>query len=119
MASTRDVRTLPADELEALVSAVQRLGTQTAVAKQLGVSASAVSNALKGYYIGDVDALAQRIRGALMNELVSCPVMGELSAKHCLDYQTRPLVFTNPTRVRLHRACKTCPHRKAAKGAAE
>lgn len=119
MASTADVRTLPADELDALRAAVARLGTQAAVAKTLGVSSSTVSQALKGYYVGDVDALAQRIRGALMNELVSCPVMGELSTKHCLDYQARPLVFTNPTRVRLHRACKTCPHRKAAKGAAE
>jgi len=119
MASTADARTLPADELDALRAAVVRLGTQTAVAKELGVSPSAVSNALKGYYVGDVGALAKRIRGALMNELVTCPVMGELSTKHCLDYQARPLVFTNPTRVRLHRACKTCPHRKAAKGAPE
>lgn len=119
MASTTDARTLPPDELDALRAAVARLGTQAAVAKALGVSAGTVSNALNGRYIGDVDALAQRVRGALMNELVSCPVMGELSVKHCLDYQTRPLVFTNPTRVRLHRACKTCPHRKAAKGAAE
>lgn len=112
MASTADVRTLPDDEMHALRAAVARLGTQAAVAKALGVSSSTVSQALKGHYVGDVDALAQRIRGALMNELVSCPVMGELSAKHCLDYQTRPLVFTNPLRVRLHRACKTCPNRK-------
>lgn len=119
MASTRDVRTLPADELDALTRAVQRMGTQVAVAKELGVSSSTVSQALKGYYVGDVDALAKRIRGALMNESVRCPVMGDITTKHCLDFQTRPLVFTNPTRVRLHRACKTCPHRKTAKGAAE
>ena len=72
MAWTADARTLPADELDALTQAVARLGTQAAVARALGVSSSTVSQALKGYYVGDVDALAQRIRGALMNELVRC-----------------------------------------------
>lgn len=112
MASTAEVRTLPAAEIEALKKAIEMMGTQVAVAKVLGVSSSTVSQALKSHYVGDVDALGQRIRGALMNELVSCPVMGALSAKHCLDYQTRPLVFTNPLRVRLYRACKTCPNRQ-------
>lgn len=114
MASTPDVRTLPADVLEKLRQAIAAKGSQAAVAKALGVSAGTVSNALNGRYIGDVDALASRIRGALMGVTVSCPVMGQLDLKHCLDYQRRPLVFTNPLRVRLHRACKTCPNRKGA-----
>lgn len=119
MASTRDVRTLPPDVLDVLRDAVKRAGSQNAAARALGISAGTVSLALKGRYIGDVDAIAARIRGVYMNETVRCPVMGDITTKHCLDFQARPLVFTNPTRVRLHRACKTCPHRKTAKGAAE
>jgi len=119
MSSAADVK-LPPAELQALRDAVKRLGAQAAAAEALGVSPGVVNNALKERYFGSVEALAQRIRGAFMDETVRCPVMGDLSAKHCLDYQTRPVAFTNPLRVRLYRACKTCPNRKAAgKGAAE
>lgn len=103
---------LPADVKAALEEAVKRLKTQTAVAAQLGVSAAAVNSLLRDRYLGDVAGMAQRIRGEFMLETVRCPVMGELGRRHCLDYQTRPLVHTNPLRVRLHVACKTCPHRR-------
>lgn len=116
MTSTRDVRTLPPDVLDVLRDAVQRAGSQNAAARALGINTSTVSLALRGRYIGDVDAIAARIRGVYMNETVRCPVMGDITTKHCLDYQNKPLAFTNPTRVRLYRACKCCPHRKAAKG---
>lgn len=108
-------RALPADAFRALQRAVAHFGTQVAVARVLGISAAAVNQALKGTYRGDVDGIEQRIRGALMAVTVVCPVIGEISTKQCLDEQRRPMVFTNPLRVRLHRACKTCPHRKDAK----
>ncbi|MGC4076260.1 MAG: hypothetical protein QM702_04360 [Rubrivivax sp.] len=114
MASPREVRCLPAAELEALRDAVKRAGSQNAAARALGIHASTVSQALNGRYIGDVDAIAQRIRGVYMAESRKCPVMGDISAKHCLDFQARPLVFTNPVRVKLYRACKACQHRKGA-----
>lgn len=110
----KPARALPADVLAALERAVDRLGSQVAVAEQLGISPSAVNQALKSKYRGDVDGIAQRIRGVLMSLSWHCPVLGDISAKACLDEQRRPLVFSNPLRVRLHRACKTCPHRKEA-----
>lgn len=108
----RDVRALAPELLAALEAAVKALGTQVAVADALGVSASLINQALKGKYRGDIDSLEQRIRGVLMNVTVTCPVLGELSTKSCLDEQRRKPVFTNPLRVRLARACKTCPNRK-------
>lgn len=108
----RPPRTLAPDARDALDAAVKQHGSQVKVARLLNVSGSLVSQALNGKYPGDLDALEQRIRGVLMQATVTCPVLGELSTKSCLDEQRRKPVFTNPVRVRLARACKTCPNRK-------
>lgn len=112
MASKPDRRALPAEELAALQAAVERLGTQTAVARELGVSSSTVSQALRGYYVGDVDKLAAQVRGAFMNEWVRCPIYADLPLKNCLELQVRPLAFTNPLRPKLFKACQTCPNNR-------
>jgi len=112
MASNKLPQTLPADELAALEAAVKRFGTQSAVAKDLGVSSAVVNHLLKNRYPGDVATMAERIRGQYMAETVTCPVMGTLGLRHCLDNQARPLAHTNPVRVQLFHACKTCPNRK-------
>ena len=115
MASTpRSPKPLPPEVKAALEAAVKRFKTQSAVADELGVSAAVVNNLLKDRYLGNTALMADRIRGQFMAETVSCPVQGVLSRRNCLDNQTRPLVFTNPTRVRLHHACKSCPNRKEA-----
>lgn len=105
---------LPPPVKTALEAAVNAAGSQVKVAKDLGVSPAVVNNLLKDRYLGDVAGMASRIRGQYMAETVQCPVMGTLSRRHCLDNQVRPLVFTNPTRVRLHAECKVCQHRKEA-----
>lgn len=117
MASNKPAATptpLPPDVQAALQAAVARFGSQVKVAEELGVSPAVVNNLLKDRYLGDVAGMAERIRGQFMAQTVVCPVMGELSRRHCLDYQGRPLVFTNPTRVALHQACKTCTNRREA-----
>lgn len=108
-------RTLPADVKAALTAACKRVGySQAKVAAELNVSGAVVSQLLRDRYLGDVPTLASRIRGKYMAETVQCPVMGTLGRNHCLDYQRRPLAFTNPQRAALFRACKTCPNRKDA-----
>lgn len=108
----RVAKKLPPDVKAALAAAVKRAGTQTKVATELNVSGPVVSQLLKDSYMGDVPTLAARIRGLYMAETVTCPVMGTLGRNHCLDYQARPLAFTNPQRAALHQACKTCANRK-------
>lgn len=115
MASNKPARPLVALDpavKTALEGAVKRLGSQSKVADDLGISAAVVNNLLKDRYPGDVAGMADRIRGQYMAETVRCPVMGQLGRRHCLDYQARPLAFTNPVRVQLHAACKKCPNRK-------
>ncbi|SDO77326.1 hypothetical protein SAMN05216303_102318 [Rhodoferax sp. OV413] len=112
MASNKLPQSLPLDVLAALEDAVKRFGSQSKVAQDLGVSGAVVNHLLKNRYPGDVATMAERIRGQYMAETVACPVMGDLGRRHCLDNQTRPLAHTNPVRVRLFHACKTCPNRK-------
>lgn len=109
---TRTFNVLPTDVKQALEAAVNRLGSQVKVAADLGISAATVNNLLRDRYPGDVDGMASRIRGQYMAETVNCPIQGVLSRRHCLDNQARPIAFTNPVRVALHQACKTCHNRK-------
>lgn len=103
---------LPVDVKAALQGAVSRFGSQTKVAEQLGVSTAVVSTLLHDKYPGNVELMEQRIRGQYMAETVMCPVFGTLGKRNCLDNQALPLAFTNPLRVALGRACKTCINRK-------
>ncbi|OYZ03473.1 MAG: hypothetical protein B7Y42_00400 [Polaromonas sp. 28-63-22] len=104
---------LPADVKAALQAAVLRFGSQTKVGEELSVSGAAVSLLLADKYSGNVEVMANRIRGQFMAETVRCPVMGDLSKRSCLDNQALPQAFTNPMRAALGRACKNCIHRKA------
>lgn len=110
----RTPKALPADVKKALQDAVTRASSQRLVGDDLGYSAAVISQALRDAYVGDVATLEQRIRGKYMAETVACPVLGDLPRNNCLDNQRRPLAFTNPVRVALHSACKTCPNRREA-----
>lgn len=110
--TARTPQVLPTDVKAALEEATKRLGSQSKVAADLGISAATVNNLLRDRYLGDVSGMADRIRGQYMAETVSCPVLGELGRRHCLDNQARSQAFTNPIRVALHKACKSCPNRK-------
>jgi len=108
----RKMTVLTADVKQALIDAVARLHSQSKVAEDLGISPAVVNNLLRDRYPGDVAGMSERIRGQYMSETVQCPVLGTLGRRHCLDYQARPLAFTNSQRSALYRACKTCIHRK-------
>ncbi len=96
--------------IEALEKACET-SSQNRVAKRLGVSAAMISQALKGKYPGDTRKLRTRVEGELMGASVMCPVLGENSARQCLDCQAQPFAATNAQRVRLYRACRSgCPN---------
>jgi hypothetical protein len=91
--------------------------SQAAVARRLGYSPTAVSTTLKGDYGADLSRLEAAVRGAFMAATVGCPVIGEIGADLCAEHQRRPYANTNPTRIALHRACRSgCIHSKHAKG---
>jgi len=114
MPTSKPARTPPAKPLpDDALGALQQLcktTSQAVVARRLGVGDAAVSNALKGRYIGNVDRLAERIRGELLNVKVACPVLGEITSRICQDEREKPFHTANPVRVQLWRACQTCPN---------
>lgn len=75
-------------------------------------SASTLNQVLKGKYEGDLKRIQALVEGAFMGKTVKCPVLGELARNRCMEHQTKPFAATNPMRVQLYHACKTCPNRR-------
>lgn len=104
----------PPDWVRALADACDR-ATQTEVAKRIGRSAALVSNVLTAKYKGDLTAVEQVVRGALMNGVVDCPVVGELASDTCDQHQKAKWSPINPQRIAFYRACRAgCPHSRLA-----
>lgn len=86
-------------------------------AKLLGYSITTISQVISNKYPGDLSKLEDKVRGALMQEAVGCPVLGSLTRDLCLDWQAKPQAVTNSTRTRVYRACRTgCPHSRLKGG---
>lgn len=101
----------PPDWVSALAEECDRTN-QTATAKRIGVSAAMINQALRATYRGDIARLEARVRGELMRETLTCPVLGEISPRRCQDEQTRPYAATNLLRRELYAACRTCSHNR-------
>lgn len=103
------------DWARTLAAACDRDG-QAAVARQLGVSATMVSQVRRGQYgragrHGDLSRIEGLVRGRFMGATTSCPVQGEISTNRCLANQKLPLTTTSRARVALFQACRSgCPH---------
>lgn len=82
------------------------------IADEIGYSKSTISRVLNGSYGGDIDAVKHAVQSVYLNNLVECPLLGEIERSACHQHQCRPFAATNPMRVQLHHACKTCPNNK-------
>ncbi len=85
----------------------------TATARQLGVSPSMISQAVKGLYKGNIARLQTLVEGSLLSATVSCPVLGDLPKHKCQQHQDRARMFAtaNPLKAQLYRACRAgCPY---------
>ena len=101
---------MKADWLQVLVSECEAT-SQAATARRLGVSATTINQVLKDRYPGDMERIESLVQGELMNKTVTCPLMGEMPLKRCMEHQTRPFAPTNPMRVQLYHACRAgCPN---------
>jgi hypothetical protein len=83
----------------------------TKTARRIGYSAALVSNVIANKYPAGTDRIEAKVRGALMNETVICPILGEIGRDHCLDEQGMTNRATSSIRSKLYRACRSgCPH---------
>lgn len=96
------------DRLTLLREAVEREGSQAKVAKRLGYSATAISQALSGTYGGSLDILLNMVEEVYGTRIVPCPVLGEIQFPRCVQERRRGFSTSNPHRVRMYRACKEC-----------
>lgn len=89
--------------------------SQNAVAKRLGRSASLISTVLRAKYPGDMEAVEDIVRGALMSATLSCPVLGDLPTHICRSWRDKAKHFSghNALRVTMFRACHRCPRNQA------
>lgn len=85
--------------------------SQNKVAGLLGVSASLVSGVLSAKYTGDMTRIEDLVRGTLMKETLSCPVLGEIGKQTCRKWRAKAGTFSgaNSLNITMFRACNKCP----------
>ncbi len=94
-----------------------RKGSQRAAAEAIGYSVAVVCNVLRRQYGGDMAKVEIAVRGGIMRETVSCPVLGDITKNVCLKNQALPFAITNSQRIRIYRACRSeCPHSRIKGG---
>lgn len=100
------------DLLDLLKRAVAEAGSQAAVARRIGYSAAAVSQALSGGYVGSLTLLLARVEEVYGTREVNCPVLGAILIGRCASERCTPFSASNPIRGRLFRACPGCVHNR-------
>ncbi|MCW1934097.1 hypothetical protein [Pararhodobacter zhoushanensis] len=85
--------------------------SQNKVAARLDRSAALVSNVLRKSYSGNMAAVEELVRGVYLAETIACPALGTLPLHECRAWRDKARSFqnTNALRVRMYRACQTCP----------
>lgn len=91
--------------------------SQAKVAKLLDNSGTVISRVLANSYPGNVNKIAEKVRGHFLAEEVACPVLGSIPRQNCIAEQETPLSFTNPLRPRVYNACRNgCAHSRVGGG---
>lgn len=85
--------------------------SQNQVAKRIGRSSSLVSYVLANKYEGDLAAVEELFNGAFRSARVECPALGIIPVNECRQWRekARRFVNVNALRVRMYRACVSCP----------
>lgn len=93
-----------------LVARVSELKTKAAVAKELGVTRSAVSQALSGTYPADARKLSMKIMERYASA-IGCSHLGrDIPPSLCRGLRERPLPTSPVAAVKQWQACRMCEH---------
>jgi hypothetical protein len=85
--------------------------SQGIISGKLDYSATVVSQVITRKYPGNLEKVEKAVRGALMKEVVSCPVMrADIPSNACLTNQRSGLNTATRQSVQLYRTCPTCIH---------
>ena len=85
--------------------------SQVKVSKRLNRSSALVNQVLKNKYKGDLKAVEDCVRGVFMDGTITCPALGLIPTNECQDWRKKSRKFAgvNTLRVRMFRACSSCP----------
>lgn len=90
--------------------------SQARAAARISYSPAAVSQILRRRYNGGATRPVETaVRAALMASQVACPVLDTIALAACLEHQDRAAAGARGSemRIRLARACPTCPHHRS------
>ena len=90
-----------------LTEMVDKLGLQEVV-RQIGYKKTTVCHVLRGTYKGSPAAVIQAAEEAYSRDVVTCPILGDISLSQCVQERKRPFAAINPLRVKLARTCPVC-----------
>lgn len=82
----------------------------TAVGRTIGYSASVVIDVCEGRYKADPGRVKEAVMATIGAAEVTCPVLGVIGLDACRKHRKAPFSATNPLRVRLWKACRSCPN---------
>ncbi|WP_416305179.1 hypothetical protein [Neptunicella sp. SCSIO 80796] len=97
--------------IELLNAQVEKRGRRQ-VETDLNISKTTLSQLLNNKYPGSLENIEHKVIAAYSNQTVSCPVLGEIPLKRCDKEQNLPFSISSPQRVRLYRACLSCPNKR-------
>jgi hypothetical protein len=98
--------------LDLLKNKVELLGRRQ-VEADTSMSKTTLSLVLNDKYPGNLSNIESQVIIAYTNTTVACPVLGDIAVKRCNTEQIKGFSPSNPQRIKLYKACATCPHKKA------
>lgn len=102
------------DAMKLLTEKVSELG-QAEVGRRLGYSSgSIICQILAGTYGGSSVNVLNKVVELWGGVSVTCPILGDIPLSRCAEYRNRPFAATNPVRISLYRACRTCSNNEKA-----
>lgn len=99
--------------LTILKERVETLGRRQ-VEIDIAISKTTLSQVLNCKYPGSMENIELKVLTAYTDIKVICPVLGQILSKRCHVEQIKPFNPSNPQRVQLYKACRTCPNRMNA-----
>ncbi len=96
------------DLLALLREAVETHGSQSKVAKKLGYSTTAISQALNGNYGGALDRLLKRVEEVFGTRAVLCPLFGEIRHTRCVEERRTPFSLASAWQTQIYKTCRKC-----------
>lgn len=99
-----------------LIARVSALGSRAAVARELDVARTSISQAIDRCYPADTRHLRNKIMERYAAEGINCPHLDrDLSPSECRSYRTRELATGSRASVKHWQACRCCQHNPNAR----